>query len=208
MAEEKVLEFMNTQNRPFSFSQIQKNSGDFSKSDIEKALQHLVDNSRVFEKTYGKQKIYCVCQEEEKVAGNMEDDLKDMDRQINTLTYDLDEINKNLQTKSNKLQERRTKMTVDEAVSEKLKLEQEIAALKQELKAFEECSKPISESERIKICEEYHKYEKEYKSRKRICRDIVNQIMENYPKSEKVLLGEVGIETDEEVGFKYEPLLK
>lgn len=208
MAEEKIYDFMKTYNRPFSITEIQKNSAEYPKGDIQKALQTLIENDKIFEKTYGKQKIYCICQEQENIATNMDDELKGMDRHINTLTSELDEINKQLRAKTGKLQEQQKKMTVDEAISEKNKLEKEILALKEELKSFEECSKPISESERVKVCEEYHKYEKEYKRRKRIFQDIINQIMDNYPKSEKVLLGEIGVETDEDVGFKYEPILK
>lgn len=208
MAEEKVYEFMKMHNRPFTISDIQKNSGELPKNEVQEALQNLTESGKIFEKKYGKQSIYCVSQDEDCVSGNMDDELKDMDRQINTLTSDLDEIKKKLQIKTNKLKEHQGKMSVEEAVEEKSKLEKEIDALKEELHTFEECSKPISESERVKICDEYQKYEKEYKRRKRICRDMFNQIMENYPKSESTLLGELGIETDEDVGFKYEPILK
>lgn len=206
MAEEKVYEFFKTSNRPFSVSDIQKGLGDITKGDIQKALSKLIDSDKIFEKTYGKQKVYCIVQEE-MVAANMEDELIDMDRKINTLTGELDKVNKQLMTKTNKLQEEKGKMSLDEAVEEKNKLEAEILSLKKELKMFEESAKPLPETERIKICELYHKYEKEYKRRKKICREIINGIMENYPKSEKVLLEEIGIETDEDVSFKYEPIL-
>lgn len=207
MTEEKVYEFLKTHNRPFSISDVQKNLGDLSRSDIQKALQELVEDDKVLEKIYGKQKVYCVVQERESV-GNMEDELKEMDREINTLTCNIDEVKKKLVAKTSKLQEGKGKMTLDEAIAEKSKLQAEILSLKEELKNFEESAKPMSEAERMKICEEYHKYEKEYKWRKKICKDVINGIMENYPKSEKVLLGEIGIETDEDVGFKYEPVLK
>lgn len=208
MAEEKVYEFLEKHNRPFSTSDIQKGLGDVARGDIQKALLELVESDRVFEKTYGKQKVYCVVQGVEGAGGNMEDELKNMDRQINTLTSDLEEVNTQLLAKTRKLQEGKGKMSVDEAVAEKSRLEAEILSLKNELKSFKGCAKPISEDERVKICEEYHKYEKAYKLRKKICREVINGIMENYPKSEKVLLGEIGIETDEDVGFVYEPILR
>lgn len=207
MAEEKVYEFLEKHNRPFSAGDIHKNLGDVSRGDVQKALSELVDDDRVLEKIYGKQKVYCVVQGDENAGVNMEDELKEMDRQINTLTSNLEEINKKLQTKTSKLQEDKGKMSVDEAIAEKNRLEAEILALKNELKSFEECTKPFPEEERVKICEDYRKYEKEYKSRKKMCREVINGIMENYPKSEKVLLGEIGIETDEDVGFVYEQIL-
>ncbi len=35
-----------------------------------------------------------------------------------------------------------------------------------------------------------------------MCLNIIDAILENYPKSKKVLLEEIGIETDEAVGAK------
>lgn len=205
--EEKVYEFLKLHNRPFSTSDIQKNLGEIPRSDIQKVLQDLVEDGKVLEKTYGKQKIFCIIQDHA-AATNMEDELKDLDRKINTLNNELDETKKHLLMKTSKIQEQKGKMSMEEAVAEKTKLEIEILALKKELKEFEEYAQPISEKERVQICEQYHKYEKEYKSRKKMCREVINGIMENYPKSEKNLLEEIGIETDEDVGFKYEPILK
>lgn len=41
-----------------------------------------------------------------------------------------------------------------------------------------------------------------YKKRKRMCTDILDAILENYPHSKNKLYEEIGIETDESVGFK------
>ena len=40
----------------------------------------------------------------------------------------------------------------------------------------------------------------EWRKRKRIATDIVDAVMEGYPKRKKDLYEEVGLETDEEVG--------
>lgn len=55
----------------------------------------------------------------------------------------------------------------------------------------------MTETDRNKIKQEHGKMVKEYKKRKRICTDIINAILEGYPKSKKVLIEEIGIETDE-----------
>lgn len=41
-----------------------------------------------------------------------------------------------------------------------------------------------------------------YRKRKRMCTDILDAILESYPHSRKKLYEEIGIETDESVGFK------
>lgn len=40
-----------------------------------------------------------------------------------------------------------------------------------------------------------------YRKRKRMCNDMVDAIMEGYPKTKKALIADIGLETDEEVGF-------
>ena len=42
----------------------------------------------------------------------------------------------------------------------------------------------------------------EWRKRKRICMNIVDAILENYPKSKKVLFEEIGLETEEDLGIK------
>ena len=41
---------------------------------------------------------------------------------------------------------------------------------------------------------------KEWCKRKRSCMEVVNSILENYPKSKKILLEDIGVETDEDAG--------
>ena len=42
-----------------------------------------------------------------------------------------------------------------------------------------------------------------YRKRKRICGDMLDAILEGYPKSKKALIEDIGLETDEEAGFQY-----
>lgn len=52
---------MESENRPFSFNDIQKRMGEsIAKVAIQKSIELLVAKERMVEKTYGKQKIYCV----------------------------------------------------------------------------------------------------------------------------------------------------
>ena len=42
----------------------------------------------------------------------------------------------------------------------------------------------------------------EWRKRKRMCTDMLDAILESYPKPKKALIEEVGIEADEDVGVK------
>lgn len=41
-----------------------------------------------------------------------------------------------------------------------------------------------------------------FRKRKRICNDMIDAVLEGYPKSKKTLLEELCVETDEMVNFK------
>lgn len=59
---------------------------------------------------------------------------------------------------------------------------------------------PVGNSKLIDA--DYEKYLSSYRKRKRICMDIVDNIMEGCSKPKKKLVDEIGIETDDQVGFK------
>lgn len=61
MATEAVLGFLENHNRPFSLNEVHQGiKGDFGKTAIQKALDSLVEEQKVKEKTYGKQKVKVV----------------------------------------------------------------------------------------------------------------------------------------------------
>ena len=46
------------------------------------------------------------------------------------------------------------------------------------------------------------KHVSEWRKRKRMCSDMLEAILEGYPKTKKALLEDIGIEADEDVGAK------
>lgn len=95
--------------------------------------------------------------------------------------------------------------TNTDAKEELVTLEKSIKALRSKLDKLSQNTVIVSQEERIKIKNEHEKLLKEYKKRKRLCMDVINAIMEGYPKPKKTLIEEVGIETDEDV--KMPPIL-
>ncbi|CAG8765179.1 6301_t:CDS:2, partial [Acaulospora morrowiae] len=62
-AEQKVLDYLRKQNRPYSVTDISNNLHNaITKAAIQKALTNLVDKEEVGCKTYGKQSVYVVKQ--------------------------------------------------------------------------------------------------------------------------------------------------
>lgn len=89
--------------------------------------------------------------------------------------------------------------TTAEAKEQLVKLEEKVETLRTKLAKLSENTVLVSPGERTKTKTEHEKLLKEYRKRKRTCMDIINAIMEGYPKSKKALMEEVGMETDEDV---------
>lgn len=144
--------------------------------------------------------IYCIKQQNDTSAVDIRESLLEMDRKINETTSQLKDISDKLKRNTSEVAEIKGKMTLTEALNQKLQLEKEMEEVKKELEQY---STVETVCPKIKHAadEDYEKMMTEYKKRRRMCMDILNSILENYPKSKKQLFEEIGIETDEEAGF-------
>ena len=70
--------------------------------------------------------------------------------------------------------------------------------MKGELAAIKEAGELMSAADRAKIEKTYDKVVGEWRKRKRMMSDLVGTILENYPKSKKALIEDMGAETDED----------
>ena len=59
----------------------------------------------------------------------------------------------------------------------------------------------VSKEEKESAIKNRDRAVKEWRKRRKMCMDIVNAIMESYPKSKKELMEEIGMETEEEAGI-------
>ncbi|XP_031328048.1 homologous-pairing protein 2 homolog [Photinus pyralis] len=201
MATNAIYNFLKDQNRPFSANDVLENVGkEYGKAAVQKTLDGLVEKGKIFEKLYGKQRIYCVTQEENQVG----EGVRQFDQKIHGLTENLKRVANELQTKMTDLQALQGKITTAEAKRQRDEKRDEILHIQNKLKALQDEPNPITAEQKIKIESEHEKHLKEFRKRKRMCMDILNSILENYPKTKKHLFEEVGVETDEDVGFKVE----
>lgn len=225
MSKEKnaVLGYLEKVNRPYSANDILQNlHKEFGKAAILKALDHLVSEKKVHEKTYGKQKVYAIIQKD---TGNPHEELQKLETKVIILyiffalsfliiylfihfivfslqilekTEILRRTERELKQAEDQLKTYESTLTTEEAQSQIDKLKSEIEKKENKLAKLSSNTVLISEQDRQKIKKRNEMVIKEYKKRKRICMDILNSILENYPKSKSALVEEIGLELDDE----------
>ncbi|XP_072385858.1 homologous-pairing protein 2 homolog [Diabrotica undecimpunctata] len=201
---EAVLKFLEEHNRPFSAHDIQSGvKGDFGKSAVQKALDFLVKKEQVREKAYGKQKVYCIVQGTSESASNLREKLLEMDREINEINMKLKGVSEQYKTKSKLISDAKGKISLSSALHQKANIEQQTEEIKNKLNQYSG-KELVCPQKKSQVLKEYEKFLKETKKRRRIGMDMLNAILENYPKTKKHLFEDIGIETDDDVGFSLE----
>ncbi|XP_061723938.1 homologous-pairing protein 2 homolog [Cydia pomonella] len=200
MANEAVLKYLVDTNRPYSCADVTVNlRGAFTKSAVQKALDYLSENAKIRCKLYGKQKVYAAIQPENVTE---EGDTEDYDTQCKSVTEELLEKTNTLKTAEATLKTILTAPTTDTAKSQIEELKRRIEGFENKLKVLSTSTNVISAEEKTTIMSQHEKFLKEYRKRKRISTDIIEAVLEGYPKSKKSLLEELCIETDEMANFK------
>ena len=100
------------------------------------------------------------------------------------------------------MKELRSQPTTEDAEKEIQSLEKTVSGLEERLHKVSNEQNLVSKVERETIKKKHELAVKEWRKRKRMCTNIIDAILENYPKSKKDFFEDVGIETDEEVGAK------
>ncbi|XP_050296816.1 homologous-pairing protein 2 homolog [Anthonomus grandis grandis] len=202
MEQKVVLQFLEEQNRPYSLIDIQGGikGSDIGKTTIQKALDALVENEQVRVKVYGKQKVYFIAQSTDMSSNDLNEAIIALDRQINELVSNIQESTQKLKQTTAQHEKTKGKLTLAEACEKKVQLESRAKDLKDQLKKFEGID-PVKPEVKKKVEQNYEKNLGLFKKRKRMCLDIIDAILENYPKTKKQLYEDVGIETDEDAGF-------
>ncbi|XP_020508156.1 homologous-pairing protein 2 homolog [Labrus bergylta] len=194
-----ILSYLNEKNRPYSaqdvFCNLQKQHG-LGKTAVVKAMELLALEGKIKEKAYGKQKIYFADQSQFKDVNDA--DLKAMDRQISELSAEVQSLTQTCRQLDAELKELNSSLTTKEIQSEIQELKAECSGYRGRLEKIKSATNHVTPEEKEKVCKERNVYVKEWKKRKRMASDMMNQILEGYPKSKKEFLDEVGVETDED----------
>ncbi|XP_019950301.1 homologous-pairing protein 2 homolog isoform X2 [Paralichthys olivaceus] len=159
-------------------------------------MELLALEGKIKEKTYGKQKIYFADQAQFKDVS--ETDLKAMDCQISELSAETQSFTQSCKQLDAELKELNSSLTTEEMMSEIQELKAECSGYRARLEKIKSATNHVTPEEKEKVYKERTVYVKEWKKRKRLASDMMNSILEGYPKSKKEFLDEVGVETDED----------
>ncbi|KFP25547.1 Homologous-pairing protein 2, partial [Colius striatus] len=89
-------------------------------------------------------------------------------------------------------------MTTPEMAGEIEELKRDCAGYEEKLERMKSATNHVTPEEKEKVCSEQKQYCKEWRRRKRMATELLDAILEGYPKSKKQFFEEVGIETDED----------
>lgn len=202
---EIVYKFMMTANRPFSgndvFSNLQRQG--IGKSAVDKALEQLTKEKKIVMKLNGKQKIYCSVQPDP--TSDDQKEIQSMDEELLKTNELLREVERKYKESEIEMKKLQNTCSMEELKCKVTGMETIVSDLKSQLNKLQQSSKnngnDLSEKEKVQVKKDYEKFTKDYRKRKRMCMDILDSILENYPKPKKALFEEIGIETDESVGM-------
>lgn len=137
MATDKILAFFDEHQRPYSVTDVQNAVKDIGKAAIQKAINELVEQGKLREKAYGKQKVYFLCQNDPTSSKQLNEDVLTLDRQINDITSKMQEDRSKLVAIEAKLAETKGQMSLPDALEKKIELENTLKGLKEAVKQFE-----------------------------------------------------------------------
>ncbi|XP_026728216.1 homologous-pairing protein 2 homolog [Trichoplusia ni] len=200
MASEAVLKYLVDSNRPYSCADVTVNlRGAYTKTVVQKTLDALSEAGKIKCKLYGKQKVYAAIQVDS-VAD--EGDVEDYDSKLKSLNKDLADKTNTLKEVEIKLKTLTSTPTTETAKSKIEEIKKRTECLVKKLDTLRNSTEVVSVEEKKEILNGHAKILREFRKRKRICNDMIDAVLEGYPKSKKTLLEELCVETDEMVNFK------
>lgn len=192
-----IKDYLYSQNRPYSLNDIINNlQNKFNKSTATKVLESLVSSSEICEKINGKQKIYFANQL------NFETDqqkLKDLDSEITELSKEVNCVKQSITEKQQKIRTLKEHVSTEDMENRLKLLRDEVEELSDSLASVTSRCKNVDPGEHSNLKRKHSTLTEECRKRRRLCNQVVDMILENYPKSKKCFYEEVGLETDEDV---------
>ena len=197
-----ILEYLEEQNRPYSAVDIFNNlHKEFGKTAVEKTLEILSDDKqKIVKKTYGKQKVYAPSQDQYGEYNEME--LKELDLKIKQLQEEVNTFTSKVKKQESEISGLNSQMKTEEALELMETTSVENMNLKKRIEKLSTGAPLITQEQKQKIFERKSKNIGHWRKRKRMTNDVLDCILEGYPKAKKDLLEETGVETDEDVGIK------
>ena len=195
---QKVLAYLLKQNRPYSAQDITSNlNKEVGKTAVQRALDLYVSEKKVREKVYNKQKVYCI---DQSIMPNLSDSqVRELDADIKSWEAKQISIKESVRALEGQLNSLSKTLTLEEAKAKLKELTELSSQLETRLESVKSSGgKQITQSEKSQIQKQRTTNVTQWRKRKRLASEMLDQILENYPKSKRELFDEIGIETDEE----------
>jgi 26S proteasome regulatory subunit (ATPase 3-interacting protein) len=185
-------------NRPFSANDIFNNlHNEFGKTAVNKALEELSAKQLIKEKVNGKQKIYFADQNNFNDISDQK--IKEMDQQLAQLNQQFDHLREELKKKESRLSSFKSSLSLEQIEQQLEEVKNETKDLNNKLNLINSKAKDLDPKQNEKVKNERQKLVNEWKKRKRMATSMIDMILEGYPKPKKVLVEDIGIETDEDL---------
>lgn len=210
IGESAVLNYLRTQNRPYSASKNQnylKTSlfniiadifnnlhGAVGKTAVVKILTSLFEKGEIHSKAYGKQLVYVARQDLLPVPSSEE--LNAIDDEIDELKSSIQKEKELLKIVQSKLSMMNSSLTTEELHKRIASLEVEVAEMHERLEPLERGTVKIDPEERQRIEKQFEISSKAWKQRKKLCNDIIGMLTESMSKKPSELMEELGLEVD------------
>ncbi|KAL9968421.1 hypothetical protein ACROYT_G026797 [Oculina patagonica] len=198
-ASDAVLAYLTKQNRPYSavdiFSNLHK---EYGKTAVQRSLEKLASKGIITEKINGKQKVYAPKQDQ--FGDYDENEIKKIDGNITISTEKLKKLQETLKNQESELRSVNSTLTTKDAKARLAELTTQCDRYQERIKNIKSAANHVTPAEKDKIYKEHKQFVQTWRKRKRMATDILNGILEGYPKPKKQLIEDIGIETDEEYG--------
>jgi len=112
----------------------------------------------------------------------------------------LKHLQETLKSQESELRNVNSTLTTEDAKARLTELTNKCNRHQERIKNIKSATNHVTPEEKDKIYKEHKLFVQSWRKRKRMATDILNSILEGYPKPKKQLIEDVGIETDEEYG--------
>ncbi|KAJ8323527.1 hypothetical protein BDV3_001553 [Batrachochytrium dendrobatidis] len=198
-----IVAYLKKQNRPYNATDIFNNlKGSIAKASVIKSLATTADQKLILSKTYGKQIIYAPIQNHETSADI--EDMVELEAALETALKDLAlhrEILKGLNNELAILTKSPTTHDMQVAVES---FTQKNQILDDRLQVLSSGQQLVPPKQIQMIKSQYIAYRQEWKCRYKMFKNAWTQIYDGSRNEEQKLMSIIGIETDADVGVKYE----
>ena len=194
-----VNDYLVTTNRPYSVNDIFLNlHKEHGKAALQRCLDKLVAEEKLKVKVNGKQSCYFANQDLLETCSDQE--LESLDKKCSEVDQELRNVGENARQMEARLKTLRGSLTSQEAEVELGRLQETNTALRERLLKLESNQTVISAEDRAKVVQLHSSAVTQWKKRKRMVSDVLDSVLEGWPKSKQSLLEEIGVDTDESVG--------